>query len=66
MEEKIIKLLEDSSVEIRIRTNIPYLATNTWPKDWIVEISFGDHNNVRFNNENSISQELMNKISYNI
>lgn len=65
MKKKLIKLLENDSVEIIIKTRIPYMCRGT-NEDYgmIDKISIGDHNVTGYNGlvTENISQELMNKI----
>lgn len=69
MKDKLIKLLEDNSCEIIIRTHIPYMCRGT-KEDYSVTdiISIGNHNITGYNGlcSENISQELMNEIKTSI
>jgi len=65
LKEKIVELLSDDSVEIIIRTHIPYRSTGL-TEDYSVtdKISIGDRNITGYYgiHKENISQELMNSI----
>lgn len=69
MKNKLINLLENSSVEIIIRTHIPYMSFGI-NEDYSVtdKISIGDHNITGYNGllQENISQSLMNEIKESI
>lgn len=64
MEEKLIKLLEHGSVEIIIRTHIPYMAIGTTEEYGVIEklsVADGDVTGYGVNSEN-ISQPVMTRL----
>lgn len=65
MEEKLIKLLSENSIEIIIKYHIPYLCVGSKKNCSVLdEISIGDKNITGYNlsNKENISQELINKL----
>jgi len=69
MKDKIIELLEDNSVEIIIRTHIPYMCEGITEDYGVTDkIKFGDHNVTGYNGKcrENISQDLMSEIKLSI
>lgn len=69
MEDDLINLLENNSVEIIFKSRIPYLCNGTTDDYGVIKnLSIGDHNLTRYNGicRENISQETMNKIKTSI
>jgi hypothetical protein len=69
MEDELINLLENSSIEITFKSRIPYLCFGTTDDYGMIEkISIGDHSITGYNGicRENISQETMNKIKTSI
>jgi len=69
MKDRLIKLLENNSVEIIFNYRIPYLCMGTNDEHGLIEtISIGDNNIIGYNGicKENLSQYTMNKIKLSI
>ena len=69
MEDELINLLENNSIEIIFKSRIPYLCSGTTDDYGLIKkISIGDHSITGYNGicRENISQGTMNKIKTSI